>query len=120
MSTLIYTHTDCLEHRPGRGIRSRGRGGRPGSTTSSRTAPSMCSAPRVHHGNGTQNSFYDEPELFYGSCHQSPFCRFDAHQKDSLGGLDFSDDDFHRITRELMAATESSTGGRVASVLEGG
>ncbi len=27
----------------------------------------------VHHGNGTQNSFYQHPELFYGSCHQSPF-----------------------------------------------
>ena len=27
----------------------------------------------VHHGNGTQNSFWDHPELFYASCHQSPF-----------------------------------------------
>jgi acetoin utilization deacetylase AcuC-like enzyme len=27
----------------------------------------------VHHGNGTQNSFYDDPDLFYGSSHQSPF-----------------------------------------------
>ncbi len=27
----------------------------------------------VHHGNGTQNSFYNDPNLFYGSCHQSPF-----------------------------------------------
>lgn len=27
----------------------------------------------VHHGNGTQNTFYDDPELFYGSCHQSNF-----------------------------------------------
>jgi acetoin utilization deacetylase AcuC-like enzyme len=27
----------------------------------------------VHHGNGTQNSFYRDPDLFYGSCHQSPF-----------------------------------------------
>ena len=26
----------------------------------------------VHHGNGTQNSFYGDADLFYGSCHQSP------------------------------------------------
>ena len=27
----------------------------------------------VHHGNGTQNSFWDDAGLFYGSSHQSPF-----------------------------------------------
>lgn len=27
----------------------------------------------VHHGNGTQAAFYDRPELFYASSHQSPF-----------------------------------------------
>ncbi len=27
----------------------------------------------VHHGNGTQNSFYKDPQLFYGSSHQAPF-----------------------------------------------
>jgi len=127
----------------------------------------------VHHGNGTQNSFYDNPDLFYGSCHQAPFypgtgarhesgvagnivnvplprgcgsqpfrermteellpalrrfapellivsAGFDAHEKDPLGGLEFSDDDFHWITRELMTAAEASTGGRLVSVLEGG
>ena len=26
----------------------------------------------VHHGNGTQNSFYDDPSVFYFSIHQSP------------------------------------------------
>lgn len=26
----------------------------------------------VHHGNGTQNIFYDDPTLFYGSSHQYP------------------------------------------------
>jgi acetoin utilization deacetylase AcuC-like enzyme len=26
----------------------------------------------VHHGNGTQDAFYDDPGLFYGSTHQSP------------------------------------------------
>jgi acetoin utilization deacetylase AcuC-like enzyme len=27
----------------------------------------------VHHGNGTQDIFYNDPDLFYGSTHQSPF-----------------------------------------------
>ncbi len=27
----------------------------------------------VHHGNGTQTAFFDRPELFYASSHQSPF-----------------------------------------------
>lgn len=26
----------------------------------------------VHHGNGTQHSFYDDPDLFFGSSHQMP------------------------------------------------
>ncbi|NQV44329.1 MAG: histone deacetylase family protein, partial [Rhodospirillales bacterium] len=26
----------------------------------------------VHHGNGTQHTFYDDPGLFFGSSHQSP------------------------------------------------
>ena len=127
----------------------------------------------VHHGNGTQNAFYDDADLFYGSCHQSPFypgtgseyesgvadnivniplargCNsatfrsrmqakmlpalrrfapelliisagFDAHEHDPLGGLGLTDDDFHWITRELLAAAEPSAAGRVVSILEGG
>ena len=127
----------------------------------------------VHHGNGTQHSFEDDPDLFYGSCHQSPFypgtgarhetgvarnivnlplprgagsnafrtamrnellpaldrfapelviisAGFDAHEDDPLGGLNFSDDDFHWITRELMAVARAHAGGRVVSTLEGG
>ena len=127
----------------------------------------------VHHGNGTQHSFDADPELFYGSCHQSPFypgtgarhergvagnivnvplaqgcdsatmrarvqaellpalqkfapellvisAGFDAHHLDPLGGLRFSDDDFHWFTTELMAVADASAQGRVVSVLEGG
>ena len=127
----------------------------------------------VHHGNGTQNAFYAQPELFYGSCHQSPFypgtgashesgvagnivnvplahgcdsatfrqrmaadllpalrafapelliisAGFDAHHLDPLGGLSFTDDDYHWITRELMAVAAATARGRVVSVLEGG
>ncbi len=127
----------------------------------------------VHHGNGTQHSFWDDPDLFYGSCHQSnfypgtgarqetgvagnivnvPFPRgtgsaafraamtdqllpalrefapelliisagFDAHHLDPLGGLQFTDEDYHWITRELMKVADETAGGRVVSVLEGG
>ncbi len=127
----------------------------------------------VHHGNGTQNSFFNDPDLFYGSTHQSPFypgtgsrheagvagnivnlplaqgskpaafraamvdhmlpalhrfapelliisAGFDAHHLDPLGGLGFTDEDFHWVTRELMAVAEKSAQGRVVSVLEGG
>lgn len=127
----------------------------------------------VHHGNGTQHSFNDDPDLFYGSCHQAQFypgtgarqetgvaqnifniplargcdsatfravmtdemlpalrefapelliisAGFDAHQLDPLGGLQFTDDDFHWITRELMKVADETAQGRVVSVLEGG
>jgi acetoin utilization deacetylase AcuC-like enzyme len=127
----------------------------------------------VHHGNGTQHAFWGDPQLFYGSSHQSPFypgtgarsetgaahnivnvplsmaCdsatfrarinadllpplrRFepelliisaglDAHFKDPLGGLSFTDDDFHWITTELMKVANATAGGRVVSILEGG
>ncbi len=127
----------------------------------------------VHHGNGTQNSFFKDPDLFYGSCHQSPFypgtgrrqetgvagnivnvplapgcdsatfrkgmqsellpalrkfapelliisAGFDAHELDPLGGLNFTDDDYHWITQELLAVAKESAQGRVVSVLEGG
>jgi acetoin utilization deacetylase AcuC-like enzyme len=127
----------------------------------------------VHHGNGTQNSFWDDADLFYGSSHQAPFypgtgarsesgvrdnivnlplgrgsdsaafrramrdvllpalsafepelviisAGFDAHHLDPLGGLGFTDDDFHWITRELMALADRSANGRVVSTLEGG
>jgi acetoin utilization deacetylase AcuC-like enzyme len=45
---------------------------------------------------------------------------FDAHHLDPLGGLSLTDDDFHWITRELMAVADHSARGRVVSTLEGG
>jgi len=45
---------------------------------------------------------------------------FDAHQKDPLGGLNFTDDDYHWITHELLAVADASAHGRVVSILEGG
>ena len=37
-----------------------------------------------------------------------------------LAGLGFTDDDFHWVTRELMAVADVSAAGRVVSILEGG
>lgn len=127
----------------------------------------------VHHGNGTQDAFYYKPNVFYGSCHQSPFypgtgaryetgidnnvvniplsrgCNsatfrsrmetemlpavrrfqpdllimstgFDAHQKDPLGGLNFTDEDYYWITRELVKIANDCCEGKVVSILEGG
>lgn len=127
----------------------------------------------VHHGNGTQDAFYYKPNIFYGSCHQSPFypgtgakyetgidnnivnvllsrgCNsatfrsrmeaemlpalrrfkpslliisagFDSHQKDPLGGLNFTDDDYYWITRELVKIADEFGEGKVVSILEGG
>ncbi len=36
----------------------------------------------VHHGNGTQAMFTDEPELFYGSSHQSPCYPGTGHSRE--------------------------------------
>ena len=47
-------------------------------------------------------------------------CGFDAHQKDPLGGLRFTDDDFHWIARELIKIAEQYGEGRVVSIMEGG
>jgi acetoin utilization deacetylase AcuC-like enzyme len=45
---------------------------------------------------------------------------FDAHERDPLGSLCMSADDFAWVTRELMAAAERHCAGRLVSVLEGG
>ena len=130
----------------------------------------------VHHGNGTQDIFYANPDVFYVSMHQSPHypgtgassergtgsgegttrnlpmppgleaavyvdtlvdavagiadefrpdllmisAGFDAAIGDPLGGFTLETSDFERLTRDLVAATEPSTGGRVVSLLEGG
>ncbi len=127
----------------------------------------------VHHGNGTQAMFWDEPDLFFASTHQSPLypgtgrmsetgasgnivnaplppysgtvefrqamertvlpaleafkpdllmisAGFDAHARDPLAQLNFTDADFEWATRKLVDAADRLCGGRVVSVLEGG
>ncbi|MGA7810269.1 histone deacetylase family protein [Bradyrhizobium sp.] len=45
---------------------------------------------------------------------------FDAHYRDPLASLNLGADDFAWVTRKLMEQADSSAGGRVVSVLEGG
>lgn len=45
---------------------------------------------------------------------------FDAHIRDPLAGLNFTEDDFAWATKRLMELADKRSGGRVVSVLEGG
>jgi acetoin utilization deacetylase AcuC-like enzyme len=45
---------------------------------------------------------------------------FDAHREDPLANLQFEDDDFAWVTRELMTLAQRHAQGRVVSTLEGG
>ncbi len=126
----------------------------------------------VHHGNGTQDIFWSEADLFYGSTHQMPLypgsgapsetgvgnifnaplragdggiefraamervilpalstfspdliiisAGFDAHERDPLGSLQLTEEDFSWITLKLLEVADQFCAGRVVSVLEGG
>jgi acetoin utilization deacetylase AcuC-like enzyme len=126
----------------------------------------------VHHGNGTQDIFWSDADLFYGSTHQMPLypgtgavqetgvgnifnaplragdggaefreamnsvilpaldvfrpdlvivsAGFDAHHRDPLGSLRFTEEDFAWVTLKLMETAEIHCSGRIVSVLEGG
>ena len=45
---------------------------------------------------------------------------FDAHRRDPLANLELVETDFAWVTQKLMEVADSSAGGRVVSVLEGG
>ena len=45
---------------------------------------------------------------------------FDAHYRDPLASLNLRADDFAWVTRKLMEVADSTAGGRIVSVLEGG
>jgi acetoin utilization deacetylase AcuC-like enzyme len=45
---------------------------------------------------------------------------FDAHYRDPLASLNLKAEDFDWVTRQLMDLADSTAGGRVVSVLEGG
>jgi len=126
----------------------------------------------VHHGNGTQDIFWDDPSVLYCSTHQMPLypgtgaasetgagnivnvplepgvdgeafrralsgiilprieafrpdlviisAGFDAHHRDPLAELNFSEEDFGWATERLMEQAERWSGNRLVSLLEGG
>ena len=127
----------------------------------------------VHHGNGSQEIFWSDKTVMYGSTHQMPLypgtgaktergehntvvnaplspgdggeqfraafenvilprlrdfrpdlvvisAGFDAHARDPLANLNLLEADFDWATRKLMEIADTSAGGRVVSVLEGG
>ncbi|MEM7441531.1 MAG: histone deacetylase family protein [Pseudomonadota bacterium] len=45
---------------------------------------------------------------------------FDAHERDPLANLNWTDDDFGKVTRTLLDFADTHCGGRVVSTLEGG
>ena len=45
---------------------------------------------------------------------------FDAHHRDPLASLNLKAEDFDWVTRRLMEVADTSAGGRIVSVLEGG
>jgi acetoin utilization deacetylase AcuC-like enzyme len=127
----------------------------------------------VHHGNGTQDIFWSDPNVLYASTHQMPLypgtgavgergeydtvvnaplragdggeafreamegkvlprieafrpdlliisAGFDAHRRDPLANLDFTEADYAWVTAKLMDIAERCCSGRIVSVLEGG
>jgi acetoin utilization deacetylase AcuC-like enzyme len=124
----------------------------------------------VHHGNGTEEIFSDDPRVLMVSTFQYPLypysgvdnpapnmvniplsagsggaafrdavrehwlpalddqepelilisAGFDAHREDPLAGLEFTENDYAWVTRELMAVARRHAGGRIVSSLEGG
>lgn len=127
----------------------------------------------AHHGDGTQEIFWDDPTVLFCSTHQWPFypgtgaaCErgehdnvvnvplpeaadgamfraaletavlpriaafepdlvlvsagFDAHWRDPLAGLAFTENDFRWATERLVDLADRVCGGRVVSLLEGG
>ncbi|VAW21343.1 Acetylspermidine deacetylase; Deacetylases, including yeast histone deacetylase and acetoin utilization protein [hydrothermal vent metagenome] len=126
----------------------------------------------VHHGNGTQDIFKGDKNIFYGSSHQMPLfpgtgalaeigvgnifnaplppesgseemheayqerilpalenfspelilisAGFDAHQRDPLANLNWTNNDFAWLTGKLMDVAEQKCNNRIVSLLEGG
>ena len=130
----------------------------------------------VHHGNGTQDIFYEDPSVYFFSSHQWPLypgtgpakergrgagegttlncpfpagsgmkeiggafrdllepaldqfkpefvilsAGFDSRIDDPLGGFTLTDDDFSKLTKQVMAMASKHAQGRLVSCLEGG
>jgi acetoin utilization deacetylase AcuC-like enzyme len=124
----------------------------------------------VHHGNGTEDIFRDDPRVLFCSTFQHPFypfsgadtrsphiinvplpaytdgrtlrvmieehwipaldhfapelvffsAGFDAHREDDMAGLEWTEQDYAWVTRQVKAIADRYAQGRIVSVLEGG
>jgi acetoin utilization deacetylase AcuC-like enzyme len=66
----------------------------------------------LEHLSPTLNDF--RPDLILVSA------GFDAHRLDPLAGLDFVEQDYYWITRQILAVAKTHCRGRLVSTLEGG
>jgi acetoin utilization deacetylase AcuC-like enzyme len=78
----------------------------------------------VHHGNGTEDAFHEDPRVMLCSTFQHPYypysAGFDAHRDDPLAYLKLDDEDYRWVTEKLVEVAERHAEGRVVSTLEGG
>ena len=97
----------------------------------------------VHHGNGTQNVFWDDPSVLFCSTHQMPLFPYTGEKsetganhnivnapllendgsdefRDALGGLNLTEDDFDWATGQVMQRADKYCKSRIVSLLEGG
>jgi acetoin utilization deacetylase AcuC-like enzyme len=92
----------------------------------------------LHHGNGTQDIFWERGDVFFFSIHQYPLyplsgtleetkpdmilmsVGFDAHWKDPLGHQLASSGGYADIVRRLSLWADTHCQGRIAIFLEGG
>jgi acetoin utilization deacetylase AcuC-like enzyme len=82
----------------------------------------------VHHGNGTQDRFYDDPGVLYVSTHQYPYYPGTgaveetgaAHAADPLALMELSVDGYGELATRLRALADELCEGRIVFVLEGG
>ncbi|NCW70751.1 MAG: histone deacetylase family protein [Proteobacteria bacterium] len=65
----------------------------------------------VHHGNGTQDIFYNEKKVLYISSHQFPFYP-------GTGYLESRD--YYILTKEIMKIAKKICSNKIVSILEGG
>ncbi|KAL4196969.1 hypothetical protein AMTRI_Chr04g185780 [Amborella trichopoda] len=72
----------------------------------------------VHHGNGTNDAFYEDPDIFFLSTHQVR--GFDAHVLDPLAGLQFTTSTYYMLASSIQQLARDLCGGRCVFFLEGG
>jgi acetoin utilization deacetylase AcuC-like enzyme len=78
----------------------------------------------VHHGNGTQHIFEDDPSVFYISTHQYPFYpgtgATGEHYADPLAHMQVTEAGYRRMTQVVKEIAATCSQQRIISVLEGG